>query len=151
MSERASERACGRARRARRASERASQAELTTILKGMTCGMDSVMQQRILFPNCSTLIEKDSMGKNVGNILFPAVKKSCLQQRHEYHAGRTEGMAFKHADQPFETHETKTVSTVTKSRHLGCFRISFRVFLLCFQVFPGVSEGFRTKCIIQQK
>ena len=99
----------------------------------------------------STLIEKDSMGKHVGNTLFPAVKKSCLQQRHEYHAGRTEGMALKHADQPLETHETKTVSTVTKSRHLGCFRISFRVFLGCFRVFPGVSEGFRTKCIIQQK
>ena len=39
------------------------QAEFATIFNGMTCGMDSVMQQRILFLNFSTLTEKDSMGK----------------------------------------------------------------------------------------
>ena len=113
--------------------------------------MDSVMQQRILFPNFSTLTEKDSMGNKVGNTVVPAVKQSCLQQRHEHQAGRTEGMAFKHPDQPLETHETKTVSAVIKSRQLGCFRVSFRVFPGCFRVFPGVSEGFRTKCLVPQK
>ena len=54
-------------------------------------------------------------------------------------------MAFKHPDQTLETHDTKTVSVVIKSRQLGCFRVSVRVFPGCFQVFPGVSEGFRNK------
>ena len=103
------------------------------------------MQQRILFPNFSTLTEKDSMGNKVGNTFVPAVKQSCLQQRREHQAGRTEGMAFKHPDQTLETHDTKTVSVVIKSRQLGCFRVSVRVFPGCFQVFPGVSEGFRNK------
>ena len=127
------------------------QAEFATIFNGMTCGMDSAMQQRILFPNFSTLTEKDSMGNKVGNTLFPAVKQSCLQQRHEHQAGSTEGMALKHPDQPLETPETKTASAVIKSRQLGCFRVSFRVFPGCFRVFPGVSEGFRTECLVQQK
>jgi hypothetical protein len=48
-------------------------------------------------------------------------------------------------------HETKTVTAVFKSSHLGCFRVSFRVFPGCFRVFPGVSEGFRTKSVICQK
>ena len=127
------------------------QAEFNTISNGITCRMDSAMQQRILFPNFSTLTEKDSMGKKVGNTCFPAVNQSCVQQRHEHQARRTEGMAFKYSDQPLETHETKTVSAVIKSRQLGCFRVSFRVFPGCFRVFPGVSEGFRTKCFVQQK
>ena len=91
------------------------------------------------------------MGKNVGNTLFPAVKQSCLKQRHERQARRTEGMALKHPDQPRETHETKTVSAVIKSRQLGCFRVSFKVIPVCFLVFPNVSEGFWTKCFIQHK
>ena len=127
------------------------QAEFATIFNGLTCGMDSAMQQRILFPNFSTLTEKDSLGNKVGNTLFPAVKQSCLQQRHEHQAGRTEGMAPKHPDQPLETHETKTVSAVIKSTQLGCFRVSFKVFPKCFLVFPNVSEGFRTKCFVQPK
>ena len=109
------------------------------------------MEKWILFPSFSTRTEKDSMGNKVGNTYFTAVEISCLQQRHEYQAGRTEGMAPKHPDQPLETHETKTVSAVIKSTHLGCFRVIFRVFPWCFRVFPSVSEGFRTKCIIQQK
>ena len=113
--------------------------------------MDSAMQQRIVFPNFSTLTEKDSMGNKVGNTYFPAVKISCLQQRHEYQAGTTEGMAPTLLDQTLETHETKTDSAVITSRHLGCFRVIFRVFPGCFRVFPGVSEGFWTKCIIQPK
>ena len=54
------------------------QAKFATIFNGMTCGMDSVMQHRILFPNFSTLTEKDSMGKQVGNTLFPTVQQSCF-------------------------------------------------------------------------
>ena len=123
------------------------QAESATIFNGMTCGMGSVMQQRILFPNFSTLTEKDSMGKKVGNTFVLTVKQSYLQQRHAHQAGHTEGMALKHPDQPLGKHETKTVTAVLKSRHLGCFRVSFRVFPGCFLVFPSVSEGFRTKSL----
>ena len=82
------------------------------------------------------------MGQTVGNTFLPAVKKTCLQQRHEYQAGRTEGVAPKLPDQTFETHETKTDSAVIKSEHLRCFRVIFKVFPGRFRMFPGVSEGF---------
>ena len=55
------------------------QAEFATIFNGMTCGMDSVMQQRILFPNFSTLTEKDSMGKKQLETLL-----SQLSNNHVY-------------------------------------------------------------------
>ena len=45
------------------------QAEFATIFNSTTCGMDSVMQQRILFPNFSTLTEKDSMGKKLETLV----------------------------------------------------------------------------------
>ena len=59
-------------------------------------------------------------------------------------------MALKHHDQPLGKHETKTVTAVFKSSHLGCFRVIFRVFPGCFRVFPGVSEGFRTKSFMYE-
>ena len=82
------------------------------------------------------------MGQRVGNTFLPAVNKSCLQQRQEYQAGRTEKVAPKLPEQTFETHETKTDSAVIKSDHLGCFRVIFNVFPVCVHVFPVVSEGF---------
>ena len=54
------------------------QAEFATIFNGMTCGMDSAMQQRILFPNFSTLTEKDSMGKKLKTLC------SQLSNNHVY-------------------------------------------------------------------
>ena len=105
----------------------------------------------LCFQTFRPLLKRTVWETKLETLCFPTVKQSCLQQRHEHQAGRTEGMAFKHPDQPLETHETKTVSAVIKSRQLGCFRVSFRVFPGCFRVFPGVSEGFRTKCFVQQK
>ena len=59
-------------------------------------------------------------------------------------------MALKHPDQPLAKHETQTVTAVFKSRQLGCFRVRFKVFPGCFRVFPGVSEGFRTKSFMYE-
>ena len=44
----------------------------------MTCGMDSVTQQQILFPNFSTHTEKDSMGKKLETLC------SQLSNNHIY-------------------------------------------------------------------
>ena len=45
----------------------------------MTCGMDSAMQQRMLFPNFSTLTEKDRMGNKKLETLL-----SQLYNNHDY-------------------------------------------------------------------
>ena len=97
--------------------------------------------------NCLDLITADT-------VFVSCVSRGwsgCLSAIPSVFSTLTKGMALNHPDQPRETHETNTVSAVIKSRQLWCFRVSFRVFPGCFRVFPNVSEGSRTKCLIQHK
>ena len=83
----------------------------------------------------------------VGNTFSQMSRNNVCSNDMNIKQNSRRGMTLKHLHEPHEaeTHKTKSVLALIQSRQLGGFLGPCRV---CPKWFPGVSEGFRTTCII---